>query len=92
MIKTHNFIKWFWSENKETKIITEKYKKEYDLIKGIKNKNKNISDDVAMMIIIIYFIYKEHSKLLKELSKIIKKAKIFIKNQTKRPMIILLKK
>ena len=81
MIKTQNFVKGFWNENKQTKIIKEKYKKEYDLIKGI--KDKKISDDVAMTIIIIYFICKEHSELLKELSRIIKKAKLFIKNETK---------
>ena len=81
MINTQNFVKGFWKENKETKIIKEKYKKEYDLLKGI--KDKKISDDVAITIIIIYFLYKEHSELLAELSRIIKKAKLFIKNFTK---------
>ena len=35
-----------------------------------------------MTVIIIYFIYKEHPELLKELVMIIKKGKIFIRNKT----------
>ena len=81
MIKTQNFVKGYWNENEETKSIKERYKKEYDLLKGL--NDKNVSDDVALTIIIIYFIYKEHSELLTELSRIIKKAKLFIKNETK---------
>ena len=80
IINTQNFIEGFWSENEQTKKIKIKYKKEYDLIKKL-NNNK-INDNVAMTVIIIYFIYKEHSYLLKELSRIIKKAKLFIKKET----------
>ena len=81
IIKTQNFIKGYWDENNKTKIIKEKYKNEFNLLKGL--KNKNINDNVIMTIIMIYFIYKEHSELLTELSRIIKKAKIFIKKETK---------
>jgi hypothetical protein len=81
IINTQNFIEGFWSENKQTKIIKEKYQKEYNLIKNL--KNEKINDNVAITIIIIYFIYKEHFELLKELSRIIKKAKLFIKKEIK---------
>ena len=80
IINTQNFVEGFWTENEQTKIIKEKYQKEYDLIK---KSNKNINNNVAITIIIVYFIYKEHSELLKELSRIIKKAKLFIKKETK---------
>ena len=56
MIKTQNFVKGYWNENEETKSIKERYKKEYDLLKGL--NDKNVSDDVVLTIIIIYFIYK----------------------------------
>ena len=81
IINTQNFIEGYWSENKQTKIIREKYQKEYNLIKNL--KNEKINDNVAITIIIIYFIYKEHFELLKELSRIIKKAKLFIKKEVK---------
>ena len=81
IINTQNFVEGFWRENEKTLKIKEKFKKEYDLIKNF--GNKNINDDVAITIIIIYFIYKEHSELLKELERIIKKAKLFIKRETK---------
>ena len=81
IINTQNFIEGYWSENKQTKIIREKYQKEYNLIKNL--KNEKINDNVAITIIIIYFIYKEHFELLKELSRIIKKAKLFIKKEIK---------
>ena len=81
MIGTQNFIEGFWEENEYTKKIKEKYQKEYDLIKGIKNKNMN--EIIALTIIIIYFMNKEHSNLISELIMIIKKAKQFILKETK---------
>ena len=81
MIGTQNFIEGFWEENEYTKKIKDKYQKEYDLIKGIKNKNMN--EMIALTIIIIYFINKEHSNLISELVMIIKKAKQFILKETK---------
>ena len=81
MIGTQNFIEGYWEENEYTKIIKEKYQKEYDLIKNIKNKNMN--EIIAITILIIYFINKEHSNLLSELLMIIKKAKQYILKETK---------
>ena len=80
IIHTQNYTQGFWNENKETKCIKEKYKKEFDLLKKL-TKIK-ISDQVAMTILVIYFIYKEHPELLTELSRIIKKAKLYIKKET----------
>ena len=81
IINTQDFINGFWEVNEYTNIIKEKYKEEYNLLKGI--KNKNITDKVAITILIIYFIEKEHPELLDELLMIIKKAKIFILNEAK---------
>jgi len=81
MIGTQNFIEGFWEENEYTKIIKDKYQKEYDLLKGIKNKNMN--EIIALTILIIYFMNKEHSNLISELIMIIKKAKQFILKETK---------
>jgi hypothetical protein len=81
IINTQDFINGFWEANNYTNIIKEKYKKEYDLLKGI--KSKNITDRVAITFLIIYFIDKEHPELLDELLMIIKKAKIFIFKEAK---------
>jgi len=76
IIKTQDFINGFWELNEKTKIVKEKYKKEYDLL-----KDKNYNDRVAITILIIYFINKENYELLNELIMIIEKAKLFIKNE-----------
>ena len=81
IINTQDFINGFWEVNEYTNIIIEKYKKEYNLLKVI--KNNTITDKVAITFLIIYFIDKEHPELLEELLIIIKKAKIFILNETK---------
>ena len=52
-----------------------------NLIKNIKNKNMN--EIIAITILIIYFMNKEHSNLLSELLMIIKKAKQYILKETK---------
>ena len=77
MINSQDFIEGYWEQNKHTKVIIEKYEKEYKLIKGL--KNKNIDDKTAITILVIYFIYKEHSNSLNDLLMIIKKSKKFIK-------------
>ena len=51
------------------------------IIKNIKNKNMN--EIIAITILIIYFMNKEHSNLLSELLMIIKKAKQYILKETK---------
>ena len=80
MINTQDFIDGCWEENNYTKLIKEKYQKEFDLLKTL--KNKNINDRTALTILVIYFINKEHSELLKDLIMIIKKGKIFIQKET----------
>ena len=80
MINTQDFIDGFWEENEYTKIIKEKYQKEFNLLKGL--KNKNINDKTALTILVLYFINKEHPELLKDLIMIIKKGKIFIQKET----------
>ena len=80
MINTQDFIEGSWEENEYTKKIIEKYKKEYELLKGLKNKNMN--DKIALTILIIYYINKEHSNLLNDLIMIMKKAKLFIHKNT----------
>ena len=57
------------------------YNDVYDLLKGIKIIKINYR--IVMTIIIIYFIYKEHSELLEELSMIILKAKLYINKETR---------
>ena len=81
IINTQDFVIGCWDINDKTMIIKEKYEKEFGLLKNI--KNKNIDDKIAITIIIIYFIRKEHSDLLNELIMIIKKGKIFIHDKTK---------
>ena len=81
IINTQDFITGCWDINDKTMIVKEKYEKEFGLLKNL--KNKNIDDKIAMTIIIIYFINKEHAELLNELVMIIKKGKIFIHDKTK---------
>ena len=83
IIDSQDFINGFWEINEITEIIKEKYKKEFDLLKGIKNNKIIINDKVAMTVLIIYFINKEHPELLDELSLILVKAKIFISKEAK---------
>ena len=78
IIKEQNFIEGFWDINKKTEIIKKKYEKEFKLL-----KDKNYDDRIVLTILIIYFINKEHSELLKELVHIIQKAKNFIKKKSK---------
>ena len=90
MINTQDFIQGFWEENTYTKIIKDKYLKEYNLLKGM--KNIKISDRAAITILIILYIYKENPNLLNELFMIIQKAKIFIKKETKNSYDNIIKK
>ena len=81
MIITQDFIDGFWEENEYTKIIKDKYRKEYDLLMGL--KNKVINDRIVMTILVIYYINKECPELLNDLLMILKKAKNFIKKESK---------
>ena len=80
IINTQDFVEGFWDINDNTKLIKEKYEKEFNLLKGL--TNLKIDDKIAITILIIYYINKVHSKLLTELSLIILKAKNYIKNAT----------
>ena len=81
IINTQNFVNGFWDINNETKKVKKKYEKEFNCLKGL--KDTNIDDIIAMTIIMIFFINKEHSELLNELVMIIKKAKFYIQDKTK---------
>ena len=81
MINTQDFISGFWDINEKTKLVKEKYNKEYELLKGL--KDKNIDDKIAMTVLMIYFINKEYPDLLTELVMIMKKAKLYIQEKTK---------
>ena len=78
LINTQDFVNGFWIVNEYTENIKEKYQKEYEIL------IKNIADEkVVITILMVYFINKEHPELLDELLMILKKAKIFIKKETK---------
>ena len=79
IINTQDFIQGFWDVNDSTKIIKDKYQKEFDLLKGL----EGVDEKVAMTILIIYFVNKEHNELLKQLVLIIKKGKQFIQKNMK---------
>ena len=80
MINTQDFVSGFWDINEQTKIIKKKYEKEFESLKKI--KDGKLDDKIIMTILIIYFINKEHSELLKEFVMIIKKGKSFIQEKT----------
>ena len=77
IINCQDFVGGFWDINDKTKNVKDKYKNEFKLLKQL----KNIDDILAITIIIIYFINKEHKELLAELLLIIKKAKLYIQDK-----------
>jgi len=79
LIKCQNFVEGFWIINDETKILKTKYEKEFNLLK--KFREKNIDDNVAMTIILIYYINKEYSNDVDTVKMILKKAKLYIQNK-----------
>ena len=62
MVNTQDFIKGFWEENEYTKIIEEKYSKEYNSLKEL--KELNINERTAVSILVVLFIYSEHKELI----------------------------
>ena len=48
MVNTQDFIKGFWKENEYTKIIEEKYSKEYNSLKELKGLNINEKTAVSI--------------------------------------------
>ena len=81
IINEQNFVEGYWKINEITKKIKEKYKNEFKLLKEL--KGKNINDNIAISILIIYYINKEHAELLDELALIIEKAENFIFSNVK---------
>ena len=79
IINCQNFVEGFWDINNKTQVVKRKYEKEFKSLKDL--KNKKIDDIVAMTIIIIYFLNKEHKELLEELIMILKKAKLYIQGK-----------
>ena len=77
IINCQDFISGYWDINNETKNVKNKYEKEFKLLKNL----KNIDDIIAMTIIIIFFINKEHKELLDELLLILKKARSYIQDK-----------
>ena len=77
IVNCQDFIDGFWDINNKTKNVKNKYEKEFKILRGL---NK-IDDIIAMTIIIIYFIDKEHKELLDELILILKKAKLYIQDK-----------
>jgi hypothetical protein len=77
IINCQDFVNGYWDINDKTKNVKNKYEKEFKLLK----KLKNIDDILAMTIIIVYFINKEHKELLNELLLILKKAKLYIQDK-----------
>ena len=77
IINCQDFVDGFWDINDKTKNVKSKYEKEFKLLKNL----KNIDDILAMTIIIVYFINKEHKELLNELLLILKKAKLYIQDK-----------
>ena len=81
LISKQNFVEGFWDLNEITELVKNKYNKNFNSLKEI--KDKTIDDRVAITILIIYFITKKHSELLNELIMIMEKAKSFINKETK---------
>ena len=81
IVDTQNFVEGYWDVNEITELVKDKYKKKFNLLKEL--KDKKIDDRVAITILIIYFISKEHLEHLNELVMIIQKAKNFINNEVK---------
>ena len=79
LIKCQNFVEGFWIINNETKILKIKYEKEFNLLK--KFGEKNIDDNIAMTIILIYFINKEYSIDVDAVKMILKKAKLYVQKK-----------
>ena len=77
IISCQDFVNGYWDINGKTKNVKNKYEKEFKLLK----KLKNIDDILAITIIIVYFINKEHKELLNELLLILKKAKLYIQDK-----------
>ena len=81
LLMSQDIIEGFWDENKDTKKVVDKVKKEKfnKIVEYI--KNKNITQDfnkIVYTILVIYYIQKEKSKNLNEYRLLINKGKKFL--------------
>ena len=81
MIMTQDIIEGFWDENKETKKVIDKVKKDkFDKIVQYV-KNKSVTQDfnkIVYTILVIYYIQKEKSQNINEYRLLINKGKKFL--------------
>ena len=81
MLMTQDIIEGFWDENKETKKVIDKVKKEkFDKIVQYV-KNKNLTQDfnkIVYTILVIYYIQKEKAQNINEYRLLINKGKKFL--------------
>ena len=73
MVNTQDFIKGFWEENEYTKIIEEKYSKEYDSLKEL--KELNINERTAVSILVVLFIDSDDYLMPNSISVLMKAKK-----------------
>ena len=88
IINSQDFVSGFWDINDKTKNLKNKYEKEFKLLKEL----KNVDDIIAMTIIVIYFINKEHKELLDELVMILQKAQMYVQDKTREEYEDIIKK
>ena len=81
MLMTQDIIEGFWDENKETKKVIDKVKKDkFDKIVQYV-KNKSVTQDfnkIVYTILVIYYIQKEKSQNINEYRLLINKGKKFL--------------
>ena len=68
MLVSQGFMQGFWDENKGTKKLVDKIKKEkFDkIVRLVENKKNQILDKIVYTILVIYYIQKEKSKNINE--------------------------
>ena len=81
MLVSQDFMEGFWDENKETKKLVDKVKKEkFDkIVQYVKNKNINQDfNKIVYTILVIYYIQKEKSKNINEFRLVLNKGKKYL--------------
>ena len=81
MLVSQDFMEGFWDENKETKKLVDKVKKEkFDkIVQYVKNKNINQDfNKIVYTILVIYYIQKEKSKNINEYRLVLNKGKKYL--------------
>ena len=81
MLMTQDIIEGFWDENKETKKLISKVKKEvFDkIVEYIKNKKIDVDfNKIVYTILVIYYIHKEKTNNINEYRLVMNKGKKFL--------------